>query len=258
MNRPTPLSTASFLFLAACCALARPSHAFELPEVIYPRIPERAATLEAFVPAGWRLEHRALGRLDDDDRRDALLVLHMDAAANVIETTGFGPDRFDTNPRMLVALVGEADGSWRKVMVDHALVPRPEAPVMDDFLGGDASSAIKIGPNRTWSVALHSWASAGTWSMRDVVYIFRLEGGCMRLIGYDDMHLHRGSGEITRTSINYLSGRAWVQLDSIGDDTPGPKQWTRLVSQARVCIGDIGAGLSFDPQLVEMRASQSP
>lgn len=250
------IPTASFLLLISCCAVVRPAHAFELPEVVYPPIAERAATPEAFLPAGWRLEHSARGRLNEDDREDALLVLRMDAAANVVDNTGFGPDRFDTNPRMLVAVVGEADGSWRRVMADHALVPRPEAPVMDDFLRDDAGSAISIRPNRTWSVGLHSWASAGTWSTREVAYTFRLEGDCMRLIGYDDMHLHRASGEITTTSVNYLNGRAWVQPGSIEDDAPAPKQWTRLASKARVCIGDIRDGLSFNPQLVEMRAPE--
>lgn len=252
------IPTAAFLLLAACSAVPGPSHAFELPEVVYPGIAGRAATPEAFVPAGWRLEHRVRGRLNDDDLEDALLVLRMDASANVVDNTGFGPERFDTNPRMLVAVVGEADGSWRQVMVDHALVPRPEAPVMDDFLGDDAASALTIRPNRTWSLALHSWASSGTWSMRNVAYTFRLEGDCMRLIGYDQMHLHRASGEITTTSVNYLNGRAWVQPGSIEDDTPGPKQWTRLASKARVCIGDIGDGLSFDPPLVERRAAAAP
>ena len=248
------IPTTSSLLLLACCAMAPSVHAFELPEVVYPRIAERAAAPEAFVPVGWGLEHRARGRLNDDDLEDALLVLRMEAAANVVDNAGLGPSRFDTNPRMLVAVVGEADGSWRRVMVDHALVPRPESAVMDDFLGDDASSAITMRPSRAWSVGLYSWASAGTWSTRTVTYTFRLEEGCMRLIGYDEMHLHRASGETNATSVNYLDGRAWVQPGSIEDDTPGPKQWTRLASKARVCIGDIGDGLSFNPQLVEMRA----
>ncbi|PBJ84274.1 hypothetical protein CMZ84_07550 [Lysobacteraceae bacterium NML93-0399] len=246
------LPTASLLVVLACGAAAVPSHAFDLPEVIYPQIAKHAATLEAFVPRGWQLEYRALGRLNDDDLEDALLVLRMDADANVVDNDGLGPDRFDTNPRMLVAAVGEADGSWRRVMVDHTLVPRPEAPVMDDFLNDDAGGAVTIRPNRTWSISLRSWASAGTWSTRDVTYRFRLEDDCMRLIGYDDMHLHRASGEISTTSVNYLDGRAWVQPGSIADETPGPKTWTRLASKARVCIGDIDDGFSFSPKLVEL------
>lgn len=242
---------AHLLLVAACCLTQALAHGLEVPVVIYPAIADRAATPEAFVPAGWRLEHLARGRLDTDDREDALLVLRMDDPANVVDNSGFGPDRFDTNPRMLVALLAQPDGGWRQVMRNHSLVPRPDSPVMDDFLDDDPAGAITIHPNRTWSIALRSWASAGTWSMRQVTHTFRLEGGCMRLIGYDDMHLHRGSGEITTTSVNHLTGGAWIQPGSISDDAPGPQRRTRLASNPRLCIDDVGDGLVFTPDLAD-------
>ncbi|MGY1410762.1 hypothetical protein ACW5EG_14455 [Luteimonas sp. A611] len=248
---PMPRLFARRLLTTAFCLIPALAHGLEIRGVAYPPIADRAAAPEAFVPTGWRLEHLARGRLDADDREDALLVLRMDDPANVIDNTGFGPDRFDTNPRMLVALLAQPDGGWRQVMRDHRLVPRPESPVMDDFLGDAAGSAVTIRPNRTWSVALHSWASAGTWSMRQVAYTFRLEGDCMRLVGYDDMHLHRASGEITTTSVNYLTGRAWIQPGSISDDTPGAKRPTRLGSNAPLCIDDVGDGLAFSADLQE-------
>lgn len=247
----TPRRFARLLLGLACCFAGLPAHAFELPEVVYPDIAGHATTLEAFVPAGWRLEHLARGRLDADDLEDALLVLRMDAPGNVVDNSGYGPDRFDTNPRMLVAVVAAADGGWQRVMVDHALIPRPESPVMDDFLDNDAASAVRIRSDRTWSVALRSWASVGSWSMRQAVHTFRLEGGCMRLLGHDDMHLHRATGEITWTSVNYLSGRAWTQSGSIETDARGPQRWTRLASTGRLCISDVGDGLSFMPELIE-------
>lgn len=244
-----PRQIAALLLLLACCFATASAQSFELPDVAYPDLAERAATPQAFVPPGWRLEHQARGWLDADELEDAILVLRMDLPGNVVDNNGFGPDRFDTNPRILVALLADADGGWRRVMANHTLVPRPEMPVMDDFLHDDAASAVTVGTNRTWTVGLHSWASAGTWSTRAVTYTFRLEDDCMRLAGYDEMHLHRASGEITRTSVNYLTGRAWTQPDSIESDTPGPQRWTRLASAASICISDIGDGLSFEPDL---------
>jgi len=237
------------LLAFACCLVPALSHGFEVPHVVYPPIAERGETPETFVPPGWRLEHLAPGRLDADDREDALLVLRMDHSANLVDNTGLGPDRFDTNPRMLVALLAEPDGGWRRVMRNHHLVPRPESPVMDDFLDNDAAAAVTLHPNRSWSVSLRSWASAGTWSMRQVTHTFRLEGGCMRLIGYDEMHLHRGSGETTTTSVNYLTGRAWTQSGSISEDAPEAQRPTRLSSNPRLCIDDVGDGLMFTPDL---------
>src|SRR5690554_4453847 len=89
------------LLAFACSPLPAPAHGLEIPDVAYPAIAERAAAPEAFVPPGWRLERLARGRLDDDGREDALLVLRMDDPVNVVDGAGPGPGRFDTNPRML-------------------------------------------------------------------------------------------------------------------------------------------------------------
>jgi len=244
-----PSATPRLAVFLACSLFAADAWAIDIPDVDAPDIVEHAATPAGFVPPGWRLEHETRGRLDGDGLDDALLVLRMDAPANIVDNTGLGPARFDTNPRALVAALATPDGRWRRVMANHSLLPRPASPVMDDVLAGDAASAVLIRPNRTWSVNLHSWASAGTWSTREVTYTFRLEGDCMRLVGLDEMHLHRGAGEITTTSVNYLTGRAWTRAGHVSEDAAGPEHWTRLPSAARICIADIGDGLSFDARL---------
>ena len=239
------------LWLACCFFAAAQAQAFDVPEVAWPGVVERAAAPSGFVPPGWRIEHEERGLLDDDALEDVLLVLRMDDPGNIIDNDGPGPDRFDTNPRMLVAAVATSDGDWRQVMVDQALVPRPVNPAMEDALCTDSSCGVEIRPDRTWRVSLGSWSSAGSWSMRTVAYTFRFERDCMRLLGYDDMDLHRASGAIMERSVNYLSGRAWTQRDHIGGEGPEPKQWTRLASKEPVCIGDVGHGFSFTPDLPE-------
>lgn len=239
------------LLLPLCLSplvLAPQAQAVEAPGVTWPEIPERADTTAGFVPPGWRLEHEARGRLDADELDDALLVLRMDDPGNVIDAARPGGDALDTNPRMLVAAIGTADGGWRRLVGDHALVPRNVSPYMEDFLG-DATGGVHIHPNRTWSISLHSFASAGSWSMRNVTYTFRLEDDCMRLVGFDSMDLHRASGGILDTSVNYLTGRAWTRAGHVSEDETGPKRWTRVAGNARICIEDIGHGLSFEPEL---------
>lgn len=238
------------LLLPLCLSplvLAPQAQAVEAPGVTWPEIPERADTTAGFVPPGWRLEHEARGRLDADELDDALLVLRMDDPGNVIDDVIAG--RLDTNPRMLVVVLATEDGAWRRWMSDRALVPRNESSHMEDFLGGDAPGRVQIRPNRTWSVSLHSFASAGTWTMSEVGYTFRLEDDCMRLVGFDDMDIHRASGEIMTTSVNYLTGRAWTQAGHISKDEPEPKRWTRVATNERICIEDVGHGLSFQPAL---------
>jgi hypothetical protein len=224
------------------------AQAFELPPVQWPAIVEHAASAQGFVPDGWGLEHAVQGRLDDDARPDLLILLRMQDPANLVEHDVFGPSPFDTNPRMLVIALADADGGYRRALVDHALIPRPESPVLADVLQDDPASAIRIAGNRAFSITLHSWASAGTWHTSNRTYTFRRQDGCFRLIGFDQSSLHRASGETEETSINFLTGRAWTRSGSIEDDTPGPQRPQRHWSSA-ICLGDIEDGFAFDPGL---------
>src|SRR5690606_5843932 len=121
---------------AAAWTLARPaaaSHAQDLepPPVAWPDVPAHATTADGFAPPGWRVERAVEGHLDEDGRSDLLLVLKMDDPANVLAHDGPGPSRFDTNPRMLVVALADADG-YRRLVADHALIPRPHSPAHDD------------------------------------------------------------------------------------------------------------------------------
>ncbi|MCD9027562.1 hypothetical protein LDO26_04965 [Luteimonas sp. BDR2-5] len=238
------------LLLALAGLLPAGAQAFAIPPVAWPRIAAYADTPEGFVPDGWRLEHVVRGNLDDDTRPDLLLLLRMDDPENVVAHEGLGPSPLDTNPRMLVAAFASADGDggYRRAMVDHALIPRAESPVMDDYLD-DPAASITIAGNRSFTIRLHSWASAGTWFTSSRSFTFRHQDGCFRLIGYDFRETHRASGETEEVSVNYLSGRAWRRDGSIQDDGERPKRWTRLPQRQIVCIGQVGDGFGFDPGL---------
>lgn len=240
--RAIPCLALLVLAVAVPAAAQRP----EMPPVAYPAIAARAERPADFVPEGWRLEHLARGHLDTDDVEDAVLLLRMDDARNVVDNAGLGPDEFDTNPRMLVAAFAEPGGGFRRALADHALIPRPENPVLDDVLDSDPAEAVRIdSARRSLSVRLHSWASAGTWFTRNVVFTFRHQDGCFRLIGYDDSELHRASLETREASANYLTGRAWTREGSAEKDEPGPKRWTRFDASEPVCLERIGDGFAF-------------
>jgi hypothetical protein len=222
---------------------------YAIPPVQWPAIPERVDTAQGFVPDGWWLEYHVEGRLDDDARPDLLVLLRMQDPANIIEHDGLGMSPFDTNPRMLVIALADADGGYRRALVDHALIPRPESPVLADVLQDDPASVIRITDNRAFSITLHSWASAGTWFTANRSFTFRHQDGCFRLIGFDQSSLHRASGETEETSINYLTGRAWTRSGNIADDVQGTRQSRRLASRSQECLGNIHDGFAFDPGL---------
>lgn len=243
------------LFLAVAMLFSQPAFADTdddtgPPDVVYPVLPAQAASIHAFVPGGWRVEADLRGHLDAGNIADALLLLRMDEPANVLAPGTFRSERVDTNPRMLVALLANAGGGWRRVMANHVLIPRGDSPNMDDYLGESPADALHIHANRTWSVNLHSWSSAGSWDTSETTFTFRLEGDCMRLVGLDEDALHRGSGETTALSVNFLTGRASKRDGSIEESMPRPERWTRLKSKARVCIEDIGDGFGYSPALV--------
>ncbi len=233
-------------FALACgvCASARADEMI-IPPVDYPLLPEVGATAAVFVPPGWRLEFDARGDLNRDRRDDLLLVLRMNDPANIVKNDGLGPPEFDTNPRMLMVAFATDDG-YRRALEDHALIPRAENPVMDDYL--DAGEAISI-ERGAFTVRLQLWASAGSWYTGNTSLTFRYREGCFRLIGYDTSSVHRASLEAASTSINYLTGKAVFSKENYQEDAPPVRRTARVPKRALPCIETIGDGFGFDAGL---------
>ena len=215
----------------------------DVPDVDYPRLPTQGASVDAFVPAGWALEQRDEGDLDKDGRPDVVLVLRMQSPANVIANDGLGAERFDTNPRMLAVLLAR-DAGYTLAVQDHTLIPRPDNPVMDDYLDGDDAVTVRRG---AFTVALRSWASAGSWYTSSTTYTFRLQEGCFRLIGYDQTWLHRGSGEMGTTSLNLAAGKGVFEKGTMESDAPLASKTVAIPRGPLPCLQDIGNGFEYDP-----------
>ena len=216
----------------------------EYPDVRYPRLPDTGATLQAFVPEGWKIESRDAGDLNKDTRDDVVLVLRMQDPANVVQNEGLGVSEFDTNPRLLAVLFAEAAGGYRLAVQDHALIPRPDNPVMDDYLDGDDAVTVRRG---AFTVRLHSWASAGSWYTSNTTFTFRHQDGCFRLIGHDSSWMHRGSGETGSTSFNFAAGKGVFEEGTMESDTPTRTKIMAIPRGELPCLERIGNGFEFDP-----------
>ena len=255
MHMITPLtSTASSLVTRAAAAFAlllvsaAGAVAEDLPPVAYPPVAERAADAAGFVPDGWRLEQEHRGDLDGDGREDLVLVLKMDDPANRIPGATAGAPAFDSNPRMLVAAFALPEGGYRRVLADHALVPRPHSPMLDDYFDQREGGGVEVASGAL-RVDLRVWASAGSWTTSQAGFTFRWRDGCFRLVGHDGFSMHRASGEIRTTSANYLTRRAWTSEGSVRDDGQPPREWVRLPRRPLLCLEEVGSGLAFDPGL---------
>lgn len=243
MIRTRLLAAVIAVTLAALASAALAQDA--VPAVTYPTLPATGATVEAFVPKGWKVEKKLTQDFNEDGKPDVLLVLHMDSKANRLNNHSEGD--FDTNPRMLVALFAQ-DGGYKLALADHALIPRhAQANMEDPFLDVEAAK-------RGFVVKLTSFATMGSWSSSNYSHRFRWEGGCFRLIGFDEVSIHRGSGEGTRMSANLLTGQTEESAFSVEEDgDKGPRKRKKLASNPKVCLEQIGNGMEFDPRASKSR-----
>ncbi|HEX8640185.1 MAG TPA: hypothetical protein VF704_03410 [Allosphingosinicella sp.] len=232
--------------VAALLLVPAPATAQELaiPPVDYPALPVSAASAEAFVPAGWRIDALEEGDLNGDGADDLAFVLREQDPANVIDNAGFGPDRFDTNPRMLAVALAERRGGYRLVAQNHRLIPRHTEPVLDDPFDPEGE-ALKI-ERGTLKLSLIRFASAGGWDSGGTAFTFRWQDGALRLIGFDWDNVQRASGETREVSINFLTRRVRSASGNIERDDEQVR-WSRIPAGPLPTLDEIGDGLEFDP-----------
>ena len=244
---PIPCRSLAWLLAAASAHAAGAVPVWDgetLPPVTYPAVTSRAPDAAGFVPPGWMLEQQASGDLDTDGKPDLALLLRLRDPRNVLRNDGLGESAFDTNPRLLVVALRDGMG-YRRVLQDHAFIPRRMDPVDDDYVQGDDALSIARG---TLRIRLHAFRSAGGWGTWTGTFAFRWQQDCLRLIGFDRSHLQRNSGRTEDTSINYLTGRATVATGSIEDDAVDTRR-LRIGRAPLRCLQDIGSGMDFDPAL---------
>lgn len=232
------------LLFSLALLLALPAQDFVPPPFDLPQVPARAATPEAFLPDEWGVEQQALGDLNGDGVEDAALIMRALAPANIVTHDGLGASPYDTNPRMLVVGFGRPGGGYELAAVSRDLIRRPDNPAMADVLEDAPPLQISRG---TLKVSLRAWMSAGSWSMGAATFTLRWRDGAFRLIGFDDISVHRGSGEVVERSVNYLTRRMSVATGSIETDAVDTV-WRRLPPGPLLTLDEIGDGLLFDPE----------
>jgi hypothetical protein len=213
-----------------------------IPPAVYPKLPPQAASAEAFVPPGWKLETKVVGDLNRDGVPDLVLVLREDNPKNLVEHDILGDNPLNTNPRILAIAFGSKAGPYTLQLQNHTLIPRREVPTVEDPLE-EGNVAIDRDVLR---LKLDYFMSAGSWSAFNVTFRFRHQNGRHLLIGFDRYSFHRGSGESTDVSINFLTGKIRT---ATGDMANADKKvrWTTLQNRTLLTMEQIGNGLEFDP-----------
>ncbi|VWX57739.1 hypothetical protein [Sphingorhabdus sp. 109] len=208
-------------------------------------IPERSESAIGFVPDGWYIEKSVVGDLNKDGLADLAIIIRQNDPSLIIESDGFGRDTYDCNPRTILVLLKESGGGYLQIARNDQIIPVPGSATMDDPIdkASDGSLTIKNGVLR---LNIHFWSSAGTWFMFNRTFSFRMQGGQLVLIGYDNYHVHRGSGELKTVSINYLTRRMKTENGSIEDEHV-PEMWSKIRRKPLIPFASIGDGYDFDP-----------
>jgi hypothetical protein len=164
---------------------------------------ELPAAARSHVPAGWKVAELVSGDLNGDGLPDLVFIREEQDAKKMTKHPSIDGYILNTNTRVLVVLLADKLG-YRKIGENPKFVMPAFVAEFEDF--GDCYKGLKV--NNGLVEASFRWeASIGSWCGAQEKYIFHVEAGRLRLIGSEEVSLHRGNGEKTITSTNYLTGR---------------------------------------------------
>lgn len=153
--------------------------------------PSKEATVQAFVPKGWKVEAKVEGDLNGDRRPDTILKL--------IETTSGTSDR----ARVLLVLQKQSNGQWQRIGVAPRLLLCSNCGgVLGSADGANVQVKIENGV-----ILVRQFR--GSREAVETLHRFWLDKASNRivLIGQDVRLYDRLTGDETRESSNFLTGQ---------------------------------------------------
>lgn len=170
--------------------------------------PQKAKTVNDFIPKGWKEILTTNGDLNKDKLEDTVIVIEKEDKKNIKKNDVLGPDYLNLNPRILLVLFKQKDGTYILASKnDKGFIQSEndeENPALMDTLNG-----INI-KNNILRINFSYFLSAGSWWTSTNVYIFRFQNNVFELIGYESNAYMRNTGEEERTSINFSTNKAKI------------------------------------------------
>ena len=167
--------------------------------------PQKAKTIDDFIPKGWKRISSTNGDLNKDKLEDAVIVIEKEDKKNIKKNDSLGSDYLNLNPRILLVLFKQKDGTYTLVSKnDKGFIPSPNSedePTLEDTFDG---ISIK---NNTFRINFNYFYSAGSWGTSQTNYIFRYQNNKFELIGFSESSFMRNSGEEEELSINFLTNK---------------------------------------------------
>ena len=170
--------------------------------------PQKAKTVNDFIPKGWKEILTTNGDLNRDKLEDTVIVIEKEDKKNIKKNDGFGPEELNLNPRILLVLFKQKDGTYVLASKNDKGFIKSE--------GNDNNPALMdtlddiIIKNNVLKIVFNYFMSAGSWATSTEVYIFRFQNNVFELIGYESNAYMRNTGEEEGTSINFSTNKAKI------------------------------------------------
>ena len=170
--------------------------------------PQKAKTVNDFIPKGWKKILTTNGDLNKDKLEDTVIVIEKEDKKNIKKNDGFGPEELNLNPRILLVLFKQKDGTYILASKNDKGFIKSE--------GNDNNPALMdtlddiIIKNNVFKIVFNYFMSAGSWWTSTNVYIFRFQNNVFELIGYESNAYMRNTGEKEGTSINFSTNKAKI------------------------------------------------
>jgi len=159
--------------------------------------PQKAKSINDFVPKGWKEILTTNGDLNKDKLEDTVIVIEKDDV--------LGPDYLNLNSRILLVLFKQKDGTYILASKNDKGFIKSEGSEDNPALM-DTLSDICIKKN-VLKITFNYFMSAGSWNTSSDTYIFRFQNNVFELIGYESDSYMRNTGEEEKVSINFSTNK---------------------------------------------------
>ena len=170
--------------------------------------PEKAKNIDRFIPKGWKTVLSAKGDLNNDKLEDVAIIIEKTDKANIVKNENLGSEYLNLNPRILLVLFKQKNGSYILAgKNDKGFIKsegNKESPALMDTLD---SISIK---NNILKIKFNYFLSAGSWSVTQNTYTFRFQNQKLELIGFDNNSFMRNSGDQEKLSINFSTNKVKI------------------------------------------------
>ena len=167
--------------------------------------PKKAETVNDFIPKGWKEILATSGDLNKDKLEDVVIIIEKDDEKNIKKNNTIGPNYLNLNPRILLILFKQKDGTYILVDKNDKGFIQSENDEKNPTLM-DTLSGIDI-KNNTLKISHDYFLSVETWSALQSVFTFRFQNNRFELIGLDNNSFMRNSGEQEEFSINFSTNK---------------------------------------------------